>query len=177
MAYNLPEHMYLAGDDSGDIRAQPYAPQFENLYNLVNQLLLKVDGDQTKPPAPTKQHNIPPVLADAVCEGGSVDEYATHVSAKSTKPAYIDPRDMIDLLPRVFNEILPLVNASIPGMWTSRHDETDRLLSEEKRISSLDEYRHLTCYGVYSAAADAALETTMATVRSTTATATDRAHA
>jgi hypothetical protein len=95
MADNLTEHMYPTGDDSGDIRAPPYAAQFENLYNLVNHLLLKVneDRDQTKPPAPIKHHNIPSVHADAVSECGSVDEYATPLSAHSTKPAYIDPRD------------------------------------------------------------------------------------
>jgi hypothetical protein len=93
MAYNLLEHMYPTRDDSGDIMAPPSAAQFKSLYNLVNQLLLKVDGDQTKPPAPTMQHNIPSIHADAVSEGGSVDEYATHISANSTKTAYIDPRD------------------------------------------------------------------------------------
>jgi hypothetical protein len=50
-------------------------------------------------------------------------------------------------------------------------------LTKGKRISSRDEYRHQPCYGVYSAAADAALETAMATIRLTTATATERAHA
>jgi hypothetical protein len=38
-------------------------------------------------------------------------------------------------------------------------------------------YRHLACYGVYFAAADAALETCLATIRSTTPTAAERAHA
>jgi hypothetical protein len=131
---------------------------------------LKVDGDQTKPPAPTKQHNIPSIPADAISEGGSVDEYATHVYASSTKTAYIDPRDLIDLLPGAFNDILPPINASIPGLWTPRHDETDMFLTEEKLISSRDEYRHLACYGVYFTAADAALETAVATIRSITAT-------
>jgi hypothetical protein len=37
--------MYPTGDDNGDIRAPPFAAQFENMYNLVNQLLLKVDGE------------------------------------------------------------------------------------------------------------------------------------
>jgi hypothetical protein len=51
-------------------------------------------------------------------------------------------------------------------------------LIEEKLISSCGEYRHLlACYDVYFAAADAALETSMATIRSTTATAAGRAHA
>jgi hypothetical protein len=86
------------------------------LYNLVNNLLLKVDGDQTKSPAPTKQQYILFVPADARFEGGSVDEYATLVSANKAKTAYIDPRDWIDLLPRAFYDILPFVNASIPGI-------------------------------------------------------------
>jgi hypothetical protein len=34
----------------------------------------------------------------------SVDEYATHVSANSTKTAYIDRRDWNDLLPRAFKD-------------------------------------------------------------------------
>jgi hypothetical protein len=140
-------------------------------------MFLKVDGDQTKPPAPTKQHNIPSIPADAISQGGSVDEYATHVYANSTKTSYIDPRDEIDLLPRAFNDILPHVNASIQGLWTPRHDETYMFPTEEKRISFRDEYRHLACHGVYFAAADAALETFVATIRATTATATERTHA
>jgi hypothetical protein len=85
-----------------------------------------------------------------------------HVSSNWTKTGYIDPRDWIDLLPRAFNDILPHVNASIAGLWTPRHDETNMvLLEEEKRISSRDEYRHQACCGVYSAAADAALETAL----------------
>jgi hypothetical protein len=107
-----------------------------------------------------------------------VDKYSTPAYAKSTKTAYIDPRDYIDLLPTAFNDILPRVNASTPGQWTPRHDENDMFLIEEKRISSRNEYRHLACYGVYSTAADAAHEPAMATIRSTTtATAAKRAHA
>jgi hypothetical protein len=56
------------GDNNGDIKAPPYAVQFENLYNLVNQLLLKVDVDPTKPPTPNKQHNIPSFPACVVSE-------------------------------------------------------------------------------------------------------------
>jgi hypothetical protein len=72
--------MYPKGDDNGAIRAPPYAAQFEDLFNSVNQTLLKVDGDQTKSPAPNKHHNIPLVPGGEVFEGGSVDKYATHVS-------------------------------------------------------------------------------------------------
>jgi hypothetical protein len=77
--------------------------------------------------------------------------------ANSTKTAYIDPRDWIDLHPRASNHILPPVNASTPGLSTPRHDETYEFLTEEKRISSRDEHRHLACYVIYSIAADAAL--------------------
>jgi hypothetical protein len=48
-------------------------------------------------------------------------------------------------------------------------------LTREQRISSRNENQHLACYGVNSAAADAALEITWATIRSTTATAAERA--
>jgi hypothetical protein len=82
---------------------------------------------------------------------------------------------MIGLLPRAFNDILPSVKAFAPGLWTPRHGETNKFLTEEKRVSSRDKYRPLGCYGAYYATADAALETTMATIRSTTATTAERA--
>jgi hypothetical protein len=61
------------------------------------------------------------VPADAVSEGASVDEYVTHVYVNSA----IYWRDYIDLIPRAFDDILPLENASTPGLWTPRHDETE----------------------------------------------------
>jgi hypothetical protein len=170
--------MYPTRDDSGDARSPPYATQFENLCKLANKLFIKVDGDQRKSPFPNKQHNIPAVPADAAYEGGSVDEYAMPIAAISTKTAYIDPRDKIDFLPRVvFNDILPLISAYARKIWAPRHDETYIFLTEETRISPREKYRRLACYGVYCAAADAALETSMATICSTTATGVGRGHA
>jgi hypothetical protein len=122
------------GTTCGAIRAPPSAAQFEDFYNLVNQLLLKVDIDQTKALAPNKQHNIPSLPANAISEGVSVDEYATHAYANSTKTAYIDPRDWIDLLPRAFSDVLTHVKASTPGLWTPRYDETNMFLTEEKEF-------------------------------------------
>jgi hypothetical protein len=58
-----------------------------------------------------------------------------------------------------------------------RHHETNIFLTEGIRFSFRDEYRHLACYDVYYAAGGAALETSLATIRSTTATAAERAHA
>jgi hypothetical protein len=43
-------------------------------------------------------------------------------------------------------------------MWRPRHDEGDKFLTEERRITSRDEYRHLICYGTYHAAIDQAQE-------------------
>jgi hypothetical protein len=90
---------------------------------------MNVDGDQTEPLAANKHNNTSSVPADALYGGGSVDEYGTHVYANSTKTAYIDPRDRIDLLARAFNDILPPINASTPGLWTPRHDETYMLIT------------------------------------------------
>jgi hypothetical protein len=90
---------------------------------------MKVDDDQTKPLAPSKHNNVPSLPTDAVSEGGSVDKHATHVFPNLTKTAYIEPRDMIDLLP---NDILPLVNASTPRLWMPRHDEIDSFLTLKK---------------------------------------------
>jgi hypothetical protein len=116
--------------------------------NIFNHLLIKVDGDQTKPPAPSnKQIYVPSISAHVVFESRSVDDYATPIYASSNKAACIDPRDLIDLLlPRAFNDILPPVNASTPGLWTPRHDETDGYLTKDTRISLCDEHRHLACY-------------------------------
>jgi hypothetical protein len=64
-----------------------------------------------------------------------VDENATLVYANSTKTTYIYPREWIDLLPRAFNDILLPVNASTPGQWTLRYDETDDMfLTKEKEF-------------------------------------------
>eukprot|EP00873_Tetraselmis_striata_P013660 jgi/Tetstr1/433924/TSEL_023101.t1 len=48
---------------------------------------------------------------------------------------------------------------------TSRSDEADRYLTEANKTASRDEYRHLLCYGVYRAAANAAAKTALATLR------------
>jgi hypothetical protein len=105
MADNLQEHIYLIWDNNGDIRAPPFAWQFDNLYNLVNELLLKVDGDRTKQRIPNKHNNIPSIHTDVGSEGGSVHEYATPVYSSSSKTTYIDPRDRFDLIPRALNDI------------------------------------------------------------------------
>eukprot|EP00873_Tetraselmis_striata_P039556 jgi/Tetstr1/459820/TSEL_005169.t1 len=60
-----------------------------------------------------------------------------------------------------------------PGLWNPRNDECDRYLTDEKKHATRDEYRHLLCYGVFIAAAHAALTAAMATQRAKNATARD----
>eukprot|EP00873_Tetraselmis_striata_P010737 jgi/Tetstr1/431001/TSEL_002019.t1 len=50
-------------------------------------------------------------------------------------------------------------------LWRPRNDEADRYLTEANKTASRDEYRHLLCYGVYRAAANAAAKTALATLR------------
>eukprot|EP00873_Tetraselmis_striata_P015941 jgi/Tetstr1/436205/TSEL_025050.t1 len=50
-------------------------------------------------------------------------------------------------------------------LWRPRNDEANRYLTEANKTASRDEYRHLLCYGVYNAAANAAAKTTLATLR------------
>jgi hypothetical protein len=45
-----------------------------------------------------------------------------------------------------------------------------QFLTGNERISSRDEYRHLLCYGVFTAATNSALETAMETIRAVTST-------
>jgi hypothetical protein len=55
-------------------------------------------------------------------------------------------------------------------MWNPRYDEAVFFFADNAKISSRDEYRHLLCYGVFTAAANSALETAMETIRSVTST-------
>eukprot|EP00873_Tetraselmis_striata_P033451 jgi/Tetstr1/453715/TSEL_040671.t1 len=91
--------------------------------------------------------------------------------------AFIDPRDWIDNLPRAYAESMPHVGLTNFGLWNPRNDEWDRYLTDEKKHASRDEYRHLLCYGVFTAAAHAALTDAVATLRAKNATARDTADA
>eukprot|EP00873_Tetraselmis_striata_P040274 jgi/Tetstr1/460538/TSEL_005796.t1 len=62
-------------------------------------------------------------------------------------------------------------------MWRPRNDEADRYLTEANKIASRDEYRHLLCYGVYHAAANAAARTALATLRAPDTPTQDRVDA
>eukprot|EP00873_Tetraselmis_striata_P036662 jgi/Tetstr1/456926/TSEL_043596.t1 len=64
-----------------------------------------------------------------------------------------------------------------PGLWNPRNDEWDRYLTDEKKHATRDEYRHLLCYGVFTASAHASLTDVVATLRAKNATARDTADA
>eukprot|EP00873_Tetraselmis_striata_P046358 jgi/Tetstr1/466622/TSEL_011110.t1 len=62
-------------------------------------------------------------------------------------------------------QALALKGASRPSLWRpSNDDEADRYLIEANKTSSREEYRHMLCYGVYRAAANAAAKIAMATL-------------
>eukprot|EP00873_Tetraselmis_striata_P023133 jgi/Tetstr1/443397/TSEL_031410.t1 len=100
---------------------------------------------------------------DEVGEGGKEPEHDARGAAAATGGArdaaadFIDPRDWEDLLPRA--------------------DEADRHLTEANKTASRDEYRHLLCYGVYRAAANAAAKTALATLRAPDTPTQDRVDA
>jgi deoxyhypusine synthase len=62
-------------------------------------------------------------------------------------------------------------------MWNPRHNEADIFFTDNARISSRDEYRHMLSYGVFTTAASSALETAMETIRSVTSTPDETAYA
>eukprot|EP00873_Tetraselmis_striata_P014512 jgi/Tetstr1/434776/TSEL_023827.t1 len=61
-------------------------------------------------------------------------------------------------------------------LWRPRN-EVDRYLTEANKTASRDEYRHLLCYGVYRAAANAAAKTALATLRAPDTPTQDRVDA
>eukprot|EP00873_Tetraselmis_striata_P042437 jgi/Tetstr1/462701/TSEL_007667.t1 len=63
------------------------------------------------------------------------------------------------------------------SLWRPCNDEADRYLTEANKTASRDEYRHLLCYGVYRAAANAAAKTALATLRAPDTPTQDRVDA
>eukprot|EP00873_Tetraselmis_striata_P018437 jgi/Tetstr1/438701/TSEL_027250.t1 len=128
------------------------------------------DGDDKKP--------IPATPADGLKGDDEEDDPPPGFPAKSLcHAAFIDPLDWIDYLPRAYAESMPHVGLTNPGLWNPRNDEWDRYLTDEKKHATRDEYRHLLCYGVFTAAAHAALTDAVATLRAKNATARDTADA
>jgi hypothetical protein len=79
--------------------------------------------------------------------------------------ALVEPRDWINDLPTAYYESLSPLNVTRPCLWRPRQDEGGKVLIQERRIASRDEYRHLVCYDTYHAAINTALETIMEAIR------------
>eukprot|EP00873_Tetraselmis_striata_P009404 jgi/Tetstr1/429668/TSEL_019565.t1 len=125
---------------------------------------------------PTKR--FPATPADGLEGDEEEDDPPPSFPAKSPgHAALIDPRDWIDYLPRAYADSMPPVGLTNPGLRNPRNDEWDRYLTDEKKHATRDEYRHLLWYGVFAAAAHAALTDAMATLCAKNATARDTADA
>eukprot|EP00873_Tetraselmis_striata_P014676 jgi/Tetstr1/434940/TSEL_023936.t1 len=128
--------------------------------------------------AETLMKPIPATPADGLEGDEEEDDPPPGFPSKSPgHAAFIDPRDWIDYLPRAYAESMPPAGLTNPGLWNPRNDEWDRYLTDEKKHATRDEYRHLLCYGVFTAAAHAALTDAVATLRAKNATARDTADA
>jgi hypothetical protein len=90
---------------------------------------------------------------------------------------HIDPREWTDFASRTFAECMPPTGTTATCIWNPRHDEADKCFIDAARISSRDEYRHLLCYGIYTSAANSALEIAMETIRAVTSTPDEKAYA
>eukprot|EP00873_Tetraselmis_striata_P002200 jgi/Tetstr1/422464/TSEL_013302.t1 len=115
-----------------------------------------------------------PILLSLPCKSG----VGWAAAAGMGHAAFIDPRDwIIDYMPRAYAESMPPVGLTNPGLWNPRNDEWDRYLTDKKKHATRDEYRHLLCFGLFTAAAHAALTDAVATLRAKNATARDTADA
>jgi hypothetical protein len=141
------------------------------LTQIVKQLAAHVET-LSDAAAPTKHTTsvIPTADSDSAA-GGRLELDALPGDSKNTRPLeYIDPREWSDFASRTFADCLPPYGTTVPCLWNPRHDEADKFFTDNARISSRDEYRHMLCYGVFTAAANAALETAMETLRAVTST-------
>jgi hypothetical protein len=142
------------------------------LTNIVQQLTSHVETLSIAA-APTKYTTSPNPTTDFDRDAGGRREHdALSGDSKATPLGYIDdPREWTDFASRTFAECLPPSGTTVPFMWNPRHDEADKLFTNNARISSRDEYRHMLCYGEFTAAAaNSALETPLETIRAVTST-------
>jgi hypothetical protein len=162
----LPTDLYVAPGDAPE--QQP--DQLQLLTQIVQQLAAQVEtlSVATASTKPTTSA-IPTADSDSAA-GGRLELDALPADSKTNPLEYIDPREWSEFASRTFADCLPPSGTTAPCLWNPRHDEADKFFTDNARISSRDEYRHLLCYGVFTAAVNAALETAMETLRSVTST-------
>eukprot|EP00873_Tetraselmis_striata_P043227 jgi/Tetstr1/463491/TSEL_008382.t1 len=144
---------------------------------LLQALALKVDAlstrlDEQDNNKHKEQRDIPSD-DDEVGEGGKEPEHDARTAAargrarrrgRVHRPSGLG-RPLAPGVPRLPPPPPPPSGATRPSLWRPRNDEADRYLTEANKTASRDEYRHLLCYGVYRAAANAAAKTALATLR------------
>eukprot|EP00873_Tetraselmis_striata_P036044 jgi/Tetstr1/456308/TSEL_043064.t1 len=176
----LPDDLYDS-EGCGGGNAASSTTDTASLTALVQRMLLRLDELDSRTSSiqqPPPQKHIPATPADGLEGDDEEDDPPPGFLAKSPcHAAFIDPRDWIDYLPRAYAESMPPLGLTNPGLWNPRNDEWDRYLTDEKKHATRDEYRHLLCYGVFTAAAHAALTDAVETLRVKNATARDTADA
>eukprot|EP00873_Tetraselmis_striata_P005540 jgi/Tetstr1/425804/TSEL_016183.t1 len=152
----LPDDLYES-EGCGGGNAASSTTDTASLTALVRRMLLRLgelDSRTSSIQQPSPQKPIPTTPAGGLEGDEEEDDPPPGFPAKSPgHAAFIDPRDWIDYLPRAYAESMP-------------HKHATR-----------DEYRHLLCYGVFTAAVHAALTDAVATLRAKNATARDTADA
>jgi hypothetical protein len=170
----LPTDLYpVAPGDAPE--QQPY--QLQLLTHIVKQLAAHVETLSVAA-APTKHTTsaIPTADSDSAA-GGRLELDALLADSTNTPLEYIDPREWSSFASRTFADCLPPSGTTVPCLSNPRHHEADKCVTDNARISSRDEYRHLLCYGVFTAAANAALETAVETIRAVTSTPNETTYA
>eukprot|EP00873_Tetraselmis_striata_P005681 jgi/Tetstr1/425945/TSEL_016297.t1 len=151
---------------------------------LLQALALKLDALSTRlDEQKHKEQRGIPSDDDEVGEGGKEPEHDARTAAttgrtRGATSVFIDPRDWEDLLPRAYQDCPPPPSgAARPSLWRPCNDEADRYLTEANKTASRYKYRHLLCYGIYRAAANAAAKTALATCRAPDTPTQDRVDA
>eukprot|EP00873_Tetraselmis_striata_P002462 jgi/Tetstr1/422726/TSEL_013523.t1 len=151
----LPDDVYDS-EGCGGGKAASSTTDAASVTALGQRMLLRLDELHSRTSSiqqPPPQKPIPATPADGLEGDDEEEDPPPGFPAKSPgHAAFIDPRDWVDYLPRAYAESMP-------------HHATR------------DEYRHLLCYGVFIAAAHAALTDVVATLRAKNATARDTADA
>eukprot|EP00873_Tetraselmis_striata_P018673 jgi/Tetstr1/438937/TSEL_002954.t1 len=174
----LPDDLYDS-EGCGGGNATSSTIDTASLIAMVQRMLLRLDELDSRASSiqqPPPQKHIPTTLADGLEGDDEEDDPPPGFPAKSRDhAAFINPHDWIDYLPRAYAESMPHVGLTNPGLWNLRNDEWDRYLTDEKKHATRNEYRHMLCYGVFTAATHAALTDALATLRAKNATARDTA--
>jgi hypothetical protein len=103
-------------------------------------------NDNQRTPDNKQHQNIHEPMTYVNGSGGIEGNAIPSFPAALPDDAYLDPRKWVEDMPTAYSEGLPPPSVSRQSLWCPRHDEGDKFLTEQLRITSKDEYRHLLCY-------------------------------